>query len=221
MEKTNKILEAQNNHYIRVLEDQEMNLNQQYINDINALKDEKAKEIEKIKDELMAEKIQAIHYKQKFESIDSIHQSNRKKDIQTKDELIKKNDELTREINLYKDKLDKVSKESETEKNNILLSRDQVYDSEKSSLLRRALVAEEKLEKLTSTNNSESANQIKGLEKAHKEYEMMLKLARDQLLSMNNEMVKTIESKERIQKATQLVLEENRELKEQLLKLKK
>jgi hypothetical protein len=233
----NTILENKNNHYIKLLEEQESILNQQYINDINILKDEKMKEFEYIKAELIAEKAQTLKYKQKYESLDSIYQLNRKRDNQSKDELIQHNNELIQhnnelklELKLNQDKIDNIIKDFETEKMNILLSRDKTVDSERSSLLRRALIAEEKIEKILTNSETvkstsidlDTANiRIKELEKQLKEYELMLKLSREQLLGMNNEMVHLIESKERIQKATQSVLEENKELKEHILKIKK
>jgi len=226
----NTILENKNNHYIKLLEEQESILNQQYINDINILKDEKMKEFESIKAELIAEKAQTLNYKQKYESLDSIYQLNRKRDNQSKDELIQHNNELKLELKLNQDKIDNIIKDFETEKMNILLSRDKAVDSERSSLLRRALIAEEKIGKILTDSETvkstsidlDTANiRIKELEKSQKEYELMLKLSREQLLGMNNEMVHLIESKERIQKATQSVLEENKELKEHILKIKK
>ena len=203
---TNAILDGKNNNIIKLLQDQEVTLNQQYINDINILKEEKTIEIEKLKSSFLAEQNVLLSYKQKYESFDSI----RKKNENDKDDIIQRNAELVKQ-------LEESRRDFEVEKMNILLSRDQVSDSERTSLLRRALIAEEKVERLEKIkeagNNEEILLELNASKKHIQELEMIVKLAREELLNMNDKMIDLISIKEQIEISTMLVLEENKMLR--------
>jgi hypothetical protein len=207
LKQTNAILDSKNNNIIKLLQDQEVTLNQQYINDINNIKEEKTIEIEKLKSSFLAEQNVLLSYKQKYESFDSI----RKKNENDKDDIIQRNAELVKQ-------LEESRRDFEVEKMNILLSRDQVSDSERTSLLRRALIAEEKVEKLEKIkeagNNEEILLELNASKKHIQELEMIVKLARLELLNMNDKMIDLISIKEQIEISTMLVLEENKILRE-------
>lgn len=193
-----------------ILHEQEVTLNQHYINDINILKDEKNNEIERLRSELISEQSKSTNYKQKYESLDSI----RKKEVYDREELIRLNTELVQE-------LETKMKHSEAEKMNILMSRDQARDqasdSERSSLLRRALIAEQKMEELLKDggNSEETDSLIVELSNAQQrieDLERIVKLAREELLNMNDKMVSLMACKEHIENSTKLVIEENKKL---------
>jgi len=204
---TNAILDGKNNNIIKLLQDQEVTLNQQYINDINMLKEQKSIEIEKLKASFLAEQNVLLSYKQKYESFDSI----RKKNENDNDEIIQRNAELVKQ-------LEESRRDFEVEKMNILLSRDQVSDSERTSLLRRALIAEEKVEKLEKIKEAGHSEEIllelNASKKHIQELEMIVELAREELLNMNDKMIDLISIKEQIEISTMLVLEENKILRE-------
>lgn len=210
----NSVYENKNKNIITLLQEQEIQLNQNYINDISILKEENNINIERLKSELLAEQNKALGYKQKYDSIDA----SRKKDNTEREELINHNLSLVKEIEVLK-------RDFEVEKMNLLLSRDQISDSERTGLLRRALIAEEKIERFKDTIDSElvakltselnvSRQRIQELELSQRDCDAMLKLAREELLNMNNEMVNMIECKSRVEEATRLVLEENKILRE-------
>lgn len=210
----NSVYENKNKNIINLLQEQEIQLNQNYINDISILKEENNINIERLRSELLAEQNKALGYKQKYDSIDA----SRKKDNTEREELINHNLSLVKEIEVLK-------RDFEVEKMNLLLSRDQISDSERTGLLRRALIAEEKIERFKDTIDSElvakltselnvSRQRIQELELSQRDCDAMLKLAREELLNMNNEMVNMIECKSRVEEATRLVLEENKILRE-------
>lgn len=193
-----------------ILHEQEVTLNQHYINDINILKDEKNNEIERLKSELISEQSKSMIHKQKYESLDSI----RKKEVYDREELIRLNTELVQE-------LETKMKHSEAEKMNILMSRDQARDhasdSERSSLLRRALIAEQKMEELLKDGgNSEETDrlilELSNAQQRIEDLERIVKLAREELLNMNDKMVSLMACKEHIENSTKLVIEENKKL---------
>jgi hypothetical protein len=171
------------------------------------LKEEKSIEIEKLKASFLAEQNVLLSYKQKYESFDSI----RKKNENDNDEIIQRNAELVKQ-------LEESRRDFEVEKMNILLSRDQVSDSERTSLLRRALIAEEKVEKLEKIKKAEHSEEIllelNASKKHIQELEMIVELAREELLNMNDKMIDLISIKEQIEISTMLVLEENKILRE-------